>query len=46
MTDDRLPCETATPNATTAAAMQEARQGGIPSFNSVCDLLDHLDSDD
>jgi len=34
-----LPFEVKTPNAATAAAMHEARLGGLPSFRSVPDLM-------
>ena len=34
------------PNATTIEAMKEARQGGLPQFASVDDLLDELHADD
>jgi hypothetical protein len=30
------------PNAATAAAMQEARKGGLPSFRNVSDLMTEL----
>jgi DNA-damage-inducible protein J len=33
-----LPFEVKTPNAATAAAMHEARLGGLPSFRSAPDL--------
>jgi len=41
-----LPFEVKVPNAATAAAMQEARKGGLPSFNSVSDLMADLDKED
>ena len=39
-----LPFEVRTPNAVTAAAMREARKGGLPSFDSVSDLMADLNS--
>ncbi len=44
--DQALPFEIKVPNATTAAAMQEARKGGLPSFRKVSDLMDDLNADD
>jgi DNA-damage-inducible protein J len=41
-----LPFELRVPNATTAAAMREARKGGLPSFDSVSDLLADLNAED
>lgn len=41
-----LPFEVKIPNRATAAAMQEARQGGLPSFRSVSDLMNDLNEDD
>jgi DNA-damage-inducible protein J len=41
-----LPFEVKVPNATTAAAMQEARKGGPPSFGSVSDLMGDLNAED
>jgi DNA-damage-inducible protein J len=41
-----LPFEVKVPNTATAAAMQEARQGGLPSFRNAADLLDDLNADD
>jgi DNA-damage-inducible protein J len=41
-----LPFAVKVPNARTAAAMQEARKGGLPSFNSVSDLMDDLNAED
>jgi DNA-damage-inducible protein J len=41
-----LPFEVKVPNRATAAAMQEAREGGLPSFNSVSDLMVDLNEDD
>ena len=44
--DKALPFEVKVPNAGTAGAMQEARKGGLPSFRSVSDLMDHLNAED
>jgi DNA-damage-inducible protein J len=41
-----LPFEVRVPNATTAAAMREARKGGLPSFNSVSELMTDLNAED
>jgi len=41
-----MPFEPLIPNETTIAAMQEARRGGLPRFNSVQELLDHLNAED
>lgn len=41
-----LPFAVKVPNATTIAAMEEARQGGLPSFESVDDLMADLDAPD
>jgi DNA-damage-inducible protein J len=41
-----LPFEVKVPNAATAAAMQEARQGGLRSFDSVSALMDDLNEED
>jgi len=41
-----LPFEVKLPNAKTAAAMQEARKGGLRSFNRVSDLMSDLDAED
>jgi len=41
-----LPFEVKVPNAETAAAMREARHGGLPSFRSVSDLMDELNAED
>ena len=41
-----LPFAIKVPNATTAAAMQEARKGNLPSFNSVSDLMGDLNAED
>ena len=45
-TEQALPFEIKVPNAKTAAAMQEARQGGLPSFNTVADLMADLNAKD
>jgi hypothetical protein len=34
------------PNAATVAAMQEAHNGGLPSFRNVSDLMADLNADD
>lgn len=41
-----LPFEPLVPNATTIAAMKEARRGGLPRFDSVQALMDDLNADD
>jgi len=41
-----LPFEPLLPNATTIAAMKEARQGGLKSFATVQDLMADLSADD
>jgi len=41
-----LPFEPLIPNAETIAAMEEARRGGLPSVNSVAELLRELNADD
>jgi len=41
-----LPFEPLVPNAETIAAMKEARRGGLPSFDSVEDLMADLDAKD
>jgi DNA-damage-inducible protein J len=41
-----LPFEVKVPNTATAAAMQEARKGGLLSFNNVSDLMDDLNAED
>jgi DNA-damage-inducible protein J len=41
-----LPFEVKAPNATTAAAMQEARDGGLPSFRNVSDFTADLNAED
>lgn len=41
-----LPFEVKPPNAATAAAMQEARDGGLRSFRTVSDLMADLNAED
>lgn len=41
-----LPFEVKVPNAETAAAMQEARKGGLRSFDSVRGLMADLNAED
>jgi len=41
-TEKALPFEPLVPNATTIAAMKEARRGGLASFSSVKDLMADL----
>ena len=41
-----LPFEPLVPNATTIAAMKEARKGGLKSFSTVQDLMADLNADD
>jgi DNA-damage-inducible protein J len=41
-----LPFEVKVPNAQTAAAVQEARKGGLRSFDSVKDLMADLNAED
>jgi DNA-damage-inducible protein J len=41
-----LPFEVKTPNATTTAAMHEARIGGLKPFRNVSDLMSDLNADD
>ena len=41
-----LPFEVKAPNASTAAAMREARKGGLRSFHSVSGLLADLNAED
>jgi len=41
-----LPFNLKVPNATTAAAMREARGGKLPSFRKVSDLMADLNADD
>jgi DNA-damage-inducible protein J len=44
--DKALPFNLQVPNATTAAAMEEARRGGLKSFGSVPELMADLNEDD
>ena len=44
--DHALPFDPVIPNAETIEAMLEARRGGLPSFNSVDDLMADLHADD
>ena len=41
-----LPFDLKVPNAATAAAMKEARTGGLASFNSVSGLMADLNAED
>jgi len=41
-----LPFEVKVPNRATAAAMREARKGGLPSFAAVSQLMADLNEDD
>jgi len=41
-----MPFEPLIPNATTIAAMQEARQGGLPRYSSVQALMESLNAGD
>jgi len=41
-----MPFEPLIPNATTIAAMQEARRGGLPRYNTVQDLMAALNAED
>jgi DNA-damage-inducible protein J len=41
-----LPFEPLTPNATTIAAMKEARRGGLPKAHGIEALVDALNADD
>ena len=41
-----LPFQPLVPNATTIAAMKEARQGGLKPFNTIQDLITDLNADD
>ena len=40
-----LPFNRQVPNATTAAAMEDARRGGLESFDSVPDLMANLNEE-
>jgi DNA-damage-inducible protein J len=41
-----LPFEVRVPNAASAAAIREVRQGRLPSFDSVSDLMADLNAED
>jgi DNA-damage-inducible protein J len=41
-----LPFDVRIPNSATAAAMQEARKGSLPSFSKVSDLMNDLNAED
>jgi DNA-damage-inducible protein J len=41
-----LPFEVRAPNAATAAAMNQARKGGLASFDSVSELMADLNAED
>jgi DNA-damage-inducible protein J len=41
-----LPFEVKVPDATTAAAMREARKGGLTPFTSVSELMSDLNAED
>jgi DNA-damage-inducible protein J len=45
-TEKALPFEIKVPNAATAAAMQDARKGGLPSFSTVSALMSDLNAKD
>lgn len=45
-TEKALPFEVRVPNDATAAAMREARKGGLASFRSVSDLMTDLNAED
>lgn len=45
-TEKALPFDLKVPNAATAAAMKEARAGGLASFKSVSKLMADLNADD
>ncbi len=44
--EQAIPTEVFRPNAETIEAMEEARRGEMPSFNSVEELMAHLNADD
>ena len=46
MTKNSLPSDPEIPNATTAEAIEEARQGKLAKFDSVSDLIADLNSED
>jgi antitoxin component of RelBE/YafQ-DinJ toxin-antitoxin module len=41
-----LPFEVKVPKAATAAAMHQARKGGLTAFNSVSELMSDLNAED
>ena len=41
-----MPLESFTPNATTLAAMEEARMGNLPRVHTVDELFEELNADD
>jgi DNA-damage-inducible protein J len=45
-TEKALPFEVKVPNATTVAAMKEARRGSLPKFKNVAALMEDLNADD
>jgi DNA-damage-inducible protein J len=44
--EKRLPFPLEVPNAETRAAMEEAQRGGLPSVNSVSELMANLNAED
>jgi len=46
MTDEHFPCDSEIPNAATVAAIQEARQGELPTFDNLADLMADLNFED
>jgi DNA-damage-inducible protein J len=44
--ENALPFEVKVPNVETAAAIRAARQGGLPAFHSVSDLMTDLNAED
>jgi len=44
--EKEMPFDPLIPNATTIAAMEEARRGGLPRFDTVQELLDDLNAED
>jgi DNA-damage-inducible protein J len=44
--ENALPFEVKVPNVKTAAAIQAARKGGLPSFQNVSDLIADLNAED
>lgn len=45
-TEKALPFEVKVPNATTIAAMKEARKGALPKFKNIAALMGDLNADD